>query len=150
MPQCDTQQYLKLSMGEQHILLPLTQVQIVLRLPGLHQVPNQTKGFEGVLNYHGVSVPVYNLGNYVGAQQVPRHLDTPLVLCQLDKGLVGFLVANVESVTTLKKSDMQIPKLSQLPDFVVGVYESEAGSMWVIQVEALIDSEAHLARAGDE
>jgi len=39
--------------------LPLTQVKITLRLPSLNEVPNETKGFEGILNYHGVSVPVY-------------------------------------------------------------------------------------------
>ncbi|MDF1678281.1 MAG: chemotaxis protein CheW [Legionellaceae bacterium] len=149
MSQSEMQQYLQLSMGEQHILLLLTQVQIVLRLPGLHQVPNHTKGFEGILNYHGVSVPVYNLGSYVGIQHVQLDLDTPLVLCQLAEGLVGFLVSDVEAVVTLKKNDMQVPRLSDLPDFVVGVYESEAGSMWVIQVEALIDPKAHLAGVAD-
>ncbi|MDX2345781.1 MAG: chemotaxis protein CheW [Legionella sp.] len=145
-----SEQYLKLIMGQQRILLPLSQVKLTLRLPTLHEVPNQTKGFEGTLNYHGVSVPVYNLGNYVGLEPVQREIDTPLILCQFNKGLLGLLVSEVNEVVFLEKKDIQTPELSQLPDFVQGTYESENESMWIIQLEALINPKAHLTQVADD
>jgi len=150
MSQTDINQYLKLKMGQQSILLPLNQIQIILRLPTLHEVPNETKGFEGLLNYHGQSVPVYNLGSYVGLELVQLTLDTPLVLCQLEKGLVGLLVSDVEEVISFSIKEIQKPELSQLPLFVQGAYESEKESMWVIQLEDLINPKAHLMRVNDE
>jgi chemotaxis signal transduction protein len=68
-------EYLKFSVENQQTLLPLTQIQIILRLPKLQVVPNKTKGFEGILNYHGTSVPVYNLGDYIGTVGVPCEVD---------------------------------------------------------------------------
>ncbi len=143
-------QYLKLKMNGQSILLPLAQVKTVLRLPALHEVPNEAKGFSGVLNYHGVSVPVYNLGSYIGTELVQLSVDTPLVLCELEKGLVGLLVSDVEEVMSLEADELQKLALSQLPAYVQGTYESEAESMWVIALDALIDPKAYLTRVVDE
>ena len=142
--------YLKLKVDAQSILLPLKHVQIILRLPALHEVPSDAKGFEGILNYHGVSVPVYNLGAHVGAAQVVPDIDTPLVLCQFKAGLLGILVSDVEEVVAVKAEDVQKPELSQLPAFVTGAYESEVESMWVIQLDALLDPKAYLVRVADE
>ncbi len=145
------EQYLKLALEKQQLLLPLRQVQIILRLPTLYAVPSQTKGFEGVLNYHGMSVPVYNLGDCLGSETVEKALDTPLILCELEAGTVGILVSDVEEVIHLSTDEIQQSELSKLPDFVAGTYVSEKASMWVISLETLIDPKKHLESVvGDE
>ncbi len=139
MEQVDNQnQYLKLKMNEQSILLPLQHVKIVLRLPALQEVPHEAKGFEGILNYHGTSVPVYSLANWIGTDSIEYTLDTPLVLCELQGELLGLLVSDVSGVVYVKPDEVQLPKFSNLPNFVKGAYESEHESMWVIHLNDLI------------
>ncbi len=143
-------EYLKLKMGAQLILLPITHLKIILRLPALHQVPSQTKGFEGILNYHGTSVPVYSLGEWIGLKEINYSLDTPLILCELAENLVGFLVSDVDDVIQVQHDEIQTPDLSHLPAFVKGIYTVKNESMWIIQLADLMDSKADLSRKNDE
>jgi purine-binding chemotaxis protein CheW len=110
--------HLKFHMNDQCILLPLHQVQLVLRLPALQDVPSDAKGFEGILNYHGVSVPVYSLGAWLGVDSPEYTLDTPLVLCGFEGELMGLLVSDVTDVIDVPYDDIKVPKLSDLPGFV--------------------------------
>lgn len=130
--------FLKIYMIDQCILLPLHQVNIVLRLPALQDVPSNAKGFEGILNYHGTSVPVYNLGAWLGDAAPQYTLDTPLILCEFDDELIGLLVSNVDDVITVPEHEINRPKLSDLPDFVRGMYLCENESMWVMQLDKLM------------
>jgi len=142
--------YLKLNMGKQFILLSLHHVRIVLRMPALHEIPNETKGFEGILNYHGVSVPVYNLGYWIGDDLIKYGIETPLILCELQGSLVGLLVSDVLEVIHVDPKDIHLPKLSNLPMFVQGTYVSENESMWIIQLDNLINPDAHLMNTSDD
>jgi|GEM_PF-2410176 len=138
-PSKSSTQYLKLYMHDQCILMPLHQVQLVLRLPALQQVPSKAKGFEGILNYHGAHVPVYFLGAWL-SDELPKYtLDTPLVICQCDESLMGLLVSDVTDVIDVPSNEIQKPKLADLPAFVYGAYASEHETMWVIQLDKLID-----------
>lgn len=132
-------QYLKLYVHDQCILMPLHQVQLVLRLPALQPVPSEAKGFEGILNYHGAHVPVYSLGAWLGDELPEYTLDTPLVLCECNDSLMGLLVTGVTDVINVPSNKIQKPKLADLSAFVYGAYASEHETMWVIQLDKLID-----------
>ncbi|MDF1757849.1 MAG: chemotaxis protein CheW [Legionellaceae bacterium] len=143
-------QYLKIKMGNQFILFALNLVKIVLRMPALHDMPNETVGFKGMLNYHGVSVPVYNLGDWIGIEITEDIVDIPLVLCDLDSHLIGFMVSDVQEVLYLEEDKIQTPDLSNLPDFVQGTFENEQESMWVVSLRQMIAMKSNLVEDAHE
>lgn len=132
-------QYLRVNVGEQLILLSLQVVKIILPLPSLHDVPHQTKGLQGILNYHGKSVPVYNLGVLIDGEAVPFAVDTPLILCEIHSEIFGLLVSQVDEVLEIATQHIQSLSLANLPSFVKGTYEASSSSMWVLELAGLID-----------
>lgn len=131
--------YLKLRVHKQQLLLPLQQIQLVLRLPELHPVPSNAKEFEGILNYHGKSVPVYNMGTWIENKPVKQTIDSPLILCKLNNELIGLLTSDVDLIMSVHDKHIQRPNLSELPSFVGGIYEYKQASLWVLNLDPLLN-----------
>lgn len=129
-------------MLNQTLLIPLSEIQIIVHLPELQKVPSDAKGFRGMLNYHGESVPVYGLDAWIQGNSrrdiSDYHIDTPLIICNISDNKVGVLVDAVDEVLRIDTDTIQNPKLSQLPHFVAGIFETETGSMWVMDLDVLL------------
>lgn len=135
----DLCQYLRVKVGDQLILLSLQVVKIILPLPSLHDVPHQTKGLQGILNYHGKSVPVYNLGVLIDVAKTPFTVDTPLILCEIQTEVFGLMVSQVDEVLEISDKNIQCLNLANLPSFVKGTYEDASDSMWVLELAGLVE-----------
>lgn len=140
--------YLKLKLNEQILLLPLQNIRMVLPLPALQSLPDQDDSFEGMLNFHGTSVPVYSLFRLTEHEQPSYNLDTPLLLCEVNNSLLGLLVSEVSTLLTVPNIDVQKPKLKKFLPYVTGIYEQEQWAAWILNLEKLVEQHQLTSHTG--
>lgn len=129
--------YLRIKLGEQLILIPIHQVDVVLPIAELQQVPVDDNAMEGFLNYHGQSLPVYHLAELINANKPSYDLNTPLLLCTVEAGLVGFLVSDVVDLLSISQQTIQHNHAYQAMPYVQGIVEMETCSAWIVDIEHL-------------
>ena len=115
-------------------------IEIVLPLPALQSVAYQDDALEGILNYHGESVPIYSLSTLVNVTAENITLDTPLILCKINDSLLGLLVSSVDEIISLFKSDIQNSPLIKSTPHIEGIVENSDGSSWILDLEYLINN----------
>lgn len=131
--------FLEIRANEQSIVLPLDAVESVLLIAALQEVPNKHTSFEGVLNYHGHSIPIYSLQKLLNESATPEYtLDTPIVLCQIESQKLGLIVDEAKEVLSFFKNQIQQPSLTESLPYVDGVIEEEEGSFWSLNLTKLM------------
>ena len=81
-------------------------IQQIIEMVIIIPVLNTKEWMEGVINYHGASVPVVNLRRHFGMEVVPYSWHTPIILVNISDRQVGLIVDEVLDVLAI--SDEQI------------------------------------------
>ncbi|WP_419419245.1 chemotaxis protein CheW [Legionella sp. D16C41] len=131
--------YLKFRLNEEHILLDLNQIQIVLPIAELEALPNQDAAIAGLLNFHTTFIPIYHLATLLNMPKPSYDLDTPIIICLLATKLIGLLVSEVLEVSTLTSKDLQNPHSSYIYSYVDGVVEDNHIACWLLNLEKLLN-----------
>jgi purine-binding chemotaxis protein CheW len=128
--------------------LSIESVVRIVEMVAITPIPRTNYAVEGVVNYHGETVPVVNLRRYLGLQIVPFGLDTHIIVVQIgDEGrMAGLIVDQVLDV--LECSEAQIaspgdilPKgLGEAP-MLRGVVHTSQGVVLVLDVENLFSAQ---------
>lgn len=80
----------------------------VILLPALEPVPHHPAWFAGLMNYAGQSVAVVDLAMRLNLPRKKKYtLETPILLCESEAGLMGFIVDEVIQISKIKKEDIQ-------------------------------------------
>ena len=127
---------LKLRLNEEQILIDLNQVEVVLAIPELDNIPNDDKAMAGLLNFHKQFIPVYHLASLIDEQKPVYDLNTPIIICSLKGGLIGLLVSEVIEVCFISLDNIQ--KSTLLSPYVAGVLKDKKASAWFLNVEELM------------
>ncbi len=152
----ERRQLLHFMVRETQCCLRLEDVERVLPLMALEKLPAGQEDLVGLLNWHGRTVPVADLGILLGlAGARPYDLGTPVLLCGDDDQTVGFVVADVIGVEPIEEKELQLgPALavSSLP--LVAVVQTSRGVSALLDLRGLLigclpadDPPAQLARA---
>jgi purine-binding chemotaxis protein CheW len=64
---------------------------------------------EGVINYHGHSIPVINLRRYFGMEVTPYRWHTPIILVNIFEHMVGLIVDDVLDVVAVSREQIINP-----------------------------------------
>lgn len=129
--------YLELSINDQAVLLSLNQVEIVLPMAELQSVPDKSHLLQGVLNYHGTAVPVYDLAQLLDLDKTDTTINTPLLLLDINGKQVGVFLKEVLDVLTIEEDEMQSPSFANVQSFVNGIYEKNNVNAWRLDLNAL-------------
>jgi len=87
----------------------LDYIERVLPLAALQPVPGAPNHLAGILNYRGLSLPVVDLGAWLGvAGKEPYHIDTPMLLCSDGQTRIGFVVNEVMQIERAEASSVQL------------------------------------------
>ncbi len=132
-------QYVILSLHEQSVFLDISTVNMVLSLPALNKLPDQDPSFQGILNFHGRGIPIYDLLMLldIGAKRLDIDVDTPVVLCHAEKKEIGLIVSKVHDLKSIDTGLLQPPP-SDAMSYVKSIYEDTSGSAWVLDVTELV------------
>ncbi len=76
-------------------------IQQIIEMVVIIPVLSTKEWMEGVINYHGVSIPVVNLRRHFGMEVAPYHLHTPIILVNIFGHWVGLIVDDVLDVLSV-------------------------------------------------
>jgi len=102
-------------LGEQLYALPIEPVVQIVEMVAITPIPNVSASVEGVINYHGTTIPVINLRRYLGLPQVPIGLDMHIVIVRVAERTIGLLMDSVLQVLDVDEKQIA-PAGDILPD----------------------------------
>ncbi|MCD6254438.1 MAG: chemotaxis protein CheW [Thermotogae bacterium] len=115
----EEEQYVVFKVGEEEYGVPIEKIREINRVSSITKIPRAPKFLEGLMNLRGEVIPVIDLRKRFELELRERDEFTRVIVTDLDKKLVGFMVDSVEGVE-------KIPKVSiaDAPDMLL---TSDAG-----------------------
>jgi len=87
--------------------LPLAEVQEIIRMPGLVEVPLSPASLEGIANLRGTVLPITSLRRVFGTEDAPHDDATRVVVVNRDGRAAGFVVDRMSSVITAEAEEIE-------------------------------------------
>lgn len=130
------------ALGEQRYALPIDRVQEIQQIVEPTPVPDTSSALLGMINLRGAVVPAIDLRQMLGMEPRTYDLQTPMVVCRSGENLVALVVDAVQDVIAIDADAIQPPSgVYELADRMIGVYRSEQGLVFVLDVESLLPEE---------
>lgn len=86
-------------------------IQQIIEMVTITPVLKTEAWMEGVINYHGFSIPVINLRRHFGMTVLPYRWHTPIILVNIAQHQFGLIVDDVLDVLTLPAAQIVDPKI---------------------------------------
>lgn len=89
--------------------IDLNFVECVVPIMELQYVPGSPHYLAGLMNYHGKTLPVLDLGLWLGHDAMGSfNLDTPIIICGDTQHRIAFIVESVLSIEPVKPGAIQM------------------------------------------
>jgi purine-binding chemotaxis protein CheW len=85
-------------LAEHLYALPIEPVVQIVEMVAITPIPNVNRSVEGVVNYHGATIPVINLRRYLGMPETPINLDMHIMIVRVAERTVGLVMDSVLQV----------------------------------------------------
>ena len=133
-------------LGTQVYALPIEPIQQVIEMVTITPVPQVRASVEGVINYHGTTVPVVNLREHLGMSRIPLKLHTPIIMTFGSGQSVGLIVDEVVAVIDLPSTQLVnphdiLPKGLGKTSLLRGLFHDHGNAVLVLDIEHLFDSQ---------
>lgn len=112
----DVLQLVSFTLGSEEFGIDILLVQEINRMTSITRVPNSPEFIEGVINLRGKVIPIIDLRNRFGLTQSDMDKDTRIIVVEVSKKIVGFIVDSVKEVLRIPKSVVDPP-----PPIVAGI-----------------------------
>jgi len=122
-------------LGQQKYALPIEPIRQIIEMITITPVPQVQEFIEGVINFHGMPVPVVNLRHQLSLPRMQLQLHTPIILVTIANRLIGLIVDEVLDVINLSTSQIVSPQ---------SVMPVEVGDIPVVQGLIQLESETIL------
>lgn len=117
-------QLVSFELGGEEFAVDILSVQEINRMMPLTRVPQSPADVEGVINLRGKIIPVVDLRKRFGMPQSAQNENSRIVVIELDKRVLGFIVDRVHEVLRIDRSIVEpAPQMSSTIDssFILGV-----------------------------
>lgn len=132
--------WLRVSVGTDSYALELMRVQEVVRLAPIVAMRGTARAVLGVMNLRGRILPVFDLGLWLGSQQVQSDERNRIVVVERDNALIGVLVSAVENVVALGDAGIEPPLAGSEPGAILGIARVGSAPTVLLDAEALFGS----------
>lgn len=109
-------QLVSFNIGEEEFGVDILRVQEINRMVEITRVPNSPDYVEGVINLRGKVIPIIYMRKRIGMPSKPLDKDTRIIVVEIDKRVIGFIVDSVNEVLRINKSITEPP-----PSMVAGI-----------------------------
>lgn len=139
---------IKCHIKEENCLLDIREVAEVIQEKAVTPVPGAQSWIEGVINFHGAMVPVFNLEVFCASNtQVAGPIEFPhgpLVVCRCDKELFALRVDRVAGMKKYQEDefsgiDGQTASFPELNQFIDALITDGEEQWWRLDVFALME-----------
>ncbi len=109
-------QLVSFKIGNEEFGVNILNVQEINKMTQITKVPNAPEFVEGVINLRGRVIPVINLRTRLKLEKKEPDKDTRIIVVDIEKNTVGFIVDGVSEVLRIPVSITEPP-----PEIVAGV-----------------------------
>lgn len=139
-------QLVTFSIAQEEFGVEILKVQEIIRTLEITRVPRAPEFVEGVINLRGKVIPIIDLRRRFGMESKVHDKDTRIIVIEINKMIVGFVVDAVSEVLRIPASTIELP-----PSIVSGVdseYISGVGKLddrllIMIDLDKLLSPEEH-------
>jgi len=115
----DLLQLVTFHIGDEEFGVEILKVQEIIRMMGITRVPKAPDFVEGVINLRGKVIPIVDLRKRFGMATQDHDKHTRIIVIEINKVIVGFVVDSVSEVLRIPSSTVEPP-----PPIISGI-ESE-------------------------
>ena len=124
--------------------IAIEQIQQIIEMVTITPVLKTEAWMEGIINYHGVSIPVVNLRRHFGMEVIPYRWHTPIILVDIVGHQVGLIVDDVLDVSALSREQIVDPRAilpTGIPDtpLLKGIIQTEQDITLLLDLTHLFD-----------
>jgi purine-binding chemotaxis protein CheW len=102
-------QVLHFLLQDAQLCIDLTHVYKAILLPSLEIIPNCPNYIAGLMNLAGKSIPIIDLATKLNMVRRDNYTtDTPILLCQSNQHLLGFVIDKILNLTTIDTNTIQM------------------------------------------
>lgn len=143
VPEQKELQLVSFRLGEEYGV-PIEQVQEIVRVAPITQVPNSPEYMEGVINLRGRVLPVLNLRKRLKMKETGITKASRIVIAEINSKVIGLLVDSVSHVLKIQKDVIEPPPEEVLEvdtDYIKGVGKLGERLIILLDLERLLRKE---------
>jgi purine-binding chemotaxis protein CheW len=105
----DVVQLVTFNLGNEEFGIDILSVQEINRMTVITKIPNAPDYVEGAINLRGNTIPIIDLRRKLGFHVVPTSESARIVVVELRKAVLGFIVDSVSSVLRIPTNTIEPP-----------------------------------------
>ena len=105
----DTSRYLTFFIEEECYGLNISNVKEIIASMNITNVPKTPNYIKGVINLRGTVIPIIDVRLKFGMDERAYDINTAIIINEIDKVSIGFIVDRVEDVLSIKLSELTDP-----------------------------------------
>lgn len=102
-------QLVTFSIGDEEFGVDILKVQEIIRMLDITRVPRAPQFVEGVINLRGKVIPIIDLRRRFGLATRKHDKDTRIIVIEINKMVVGFVVDSVSEVLRIPANTVEPP-----------------------------------------
>ena len=134
-------QFVTFTLNNEEYAVDILCVQEINRITEITQVPNSEEYIEGVVNLRGKVIPIVNLRNKFGFEEVPRDDNSRIIIMEINDITNGLIVDSVSEVLRIPSSIIEpTPPMSSEENgqFIRGIAKLDNRLIILLDINKLI------------
>lgn len=138
------ERYLTFYLGEEQYGIAIDKIKEIIAIMKVTKVPNTPIFMRGVINLRGSIIPVVDTRLRFGMENREPDMHTAIIIVEVEKTNIGFIVDRVEEVSSIDSSNLsEPPKFGSQVDtaFICNVAQVENGVVMILDVLKLFEAD---------
>jgi purine-binding chemotaxis protein CheW len=136
-------QLVSFNIGDEEFGVDILRVQEINRMVEITRVPNSPEYVEGVINLRGKVIPIIQMRKRMNMDAKPLDKDTRIVVVEINKKVIGFIVDGVNEVLRIDKTVTEAPPamVSGIDsDFITSIAKLEDRLLILLDLEKILST----------
>ncbi len=120
------------------------EIEEILNVPAIEEIPNTIEFIEGVINRRGNIVPIVNVANKFSLEEKKIDDDSRIIVIDIGEELVGILVDRVNEIIKIDDDHIEEPPdiSTGIPkEAFIGVYNLKGRMLILLEVKKVLGIE---------
>lgn len=138
------ERYLTFFLGEEQYGIAIDRIKEIIAIMKVTNVPKTPEYMRGVINLRGSIIPVVDTRLRFGMETKDEDMHTAIVIVEVDKVNVGFIVDRVEEVASIDSANLSEPPRfgnNIDTDFICSMAQMEENVVMILDVLKLFEAD---------
>lgn len=136
--------YLTFAVDDEKYGIHISRIKEIIATINITHIPKTPDFVKGVINLRGSIIPVVDVRLKFGMQEKEMDINTAIIIYEVDKASIGFIVDQVEDVLSIDKSHIsEAPHFGSNIDtsFIDNIAEVENDVIMLLNLEKIFEAE---------